>query len=258
MIRYFAQVEYEGTHYHGFQSQRNTKKTVQYHLEEALGKVGNEKIGIVCSGRTDTGVHALNQVIHFDTKSKRSSDSWVKGGNRYLPSDITIKKVFKVNDSFHARFSATSRTYVYLIRNSKTPGGIDSMRSLWCSDSLDEKKMNSAAKKLLGEKDFSSFRAAGCQSKSSKRKISFAEVTRANKYIMIRITANAFMLNMMRIIVGTLINVGKKEISIMDFTQIIKAKNRRLAGKTVSPSGLYFIGPSYDDVEYLQDDIEII
>ena len=121
MIRYFAQVEYEGTHYHGFQSQRNTKKTVQYHLEEALGKVGNEKIGIVCSGRTDTGVHALNQVIHFDTKSKRSSDSWVKGGNRYLPSDITIKKVLKVNDSFHARFSATSRTYVYLIRNSKTP-----------------------------------------------------------------------------------------------------------------------------------------
>ncbi|MDA0345162.1 MAG: tRNA pseudouridine(38-40) synthase TruA, partial [Proteobacteria bacterium] len=85
MIRYFAQVEYEGTQYHGFQIQRNTKKTVQYHLEEALGKVGNEKINVVCSGRTDTGVHALNQVIHFDTKSKRSSDSWVKGANRYLP-----------------------------------------------------------------------------------------------------------------------------------------------------------------------------
>ena len=258
MDRYFAQVEYLGSHYHGFQCQKNTNKTIQYELENALSKVGNEEIKVVCSGRTDAGVHALNQIIHFDTKSKRKIDSWIKGANRFLPEDICLKNIFKVSNEMHARFNAISRTYVYLIQNSLEKPAINSKKALWCSHALDHKKMNSAAKKLIGEKDFSSFRASGCQSHSPIRKITVAEVNRKGKYIIIKVTGNAFMLNMMRIIVGTLLRVGKKEIGIREFEQIIKLKNRKYSGKTVSPNGLYFIGPEYNEIEYKKDELGIL
>ena len=124
MIRFFVQIEYDGTNYHGFQKQPKTKKTIQYEVEQALSDVANHKVVTVCSGRTDAGVHAMNQFVHFDTKSKRKIDSWVKGVNSYLPEDISVKNFFKVNPDMHARFSANSRSYVYVIKNSDTPPAI--------------------------------------------------------------------------------------------------------------------------------------
>ena len=235
MIRYFAQVEYEGTQYHGFQSQRNTKKTVQYHLEEALGKVGNEKIGIVCSGRTDTGVHALNQVIHFDTKSKRSSDSWVKGGNRYLPSDITIKKVLKVNDSFHARFSAKMRIYKYIIFNRLGGPVLQKNRGWHIMKELDLVAMKQGAKKLVGTKDFSTFRASSCRAKSPIKTIKLVKIKSSKNKIEIEFRSQSFLQQQVRSMVGCLKYLGEKKWSLKKFDNVMKSKKRILCAPPAPP-----------------------
>ena len=250
MNRFFAQLEYQGTRYLGFQKQKNTKKTIQSQVESALSKVANHKITTICSGRTDSGVHATNQIIHFDSKSKRSTDSWVRGANTYLPNDIAIKNIFKVENNLHARFDAKYRTYIYLIKNSPQKPAIEANNSLWVRANLDIKKMNTACKYLLGEKDFSSFRSTNCQSNTPIRTIQSAVFKKKREYILFKIKGNAFLQNMIRIMVGTLIEVGKKNLDISDFKGIIKAKNRKKACKTVSPNGLYFIGPEYNDFKY--------
>ena len=250
MNRYFAQVEYKGTNYKGFQKQKNSKQTIQQKIEFALSKVANEKISVVCAGRTDAGVHATNQIVHFDSKSKREKKSWISGTNRYLPNDISLINIGKTSDDFHARFDAKKRTYVYIIKNSEVPLGIEFDNFLWIRSRLNEKQMNKAAKKLLGEQDFSSFRASGCQSKSVIRRIYKANVTRKGNYLIFEVTANAFLLNMIRIIVGTLIKVGRSEITPEDFENIIKKRDRKLAGRTIEAKGLYFVGPEYNNLDY--------
>ena len=255
MTRFFAQLEYQGTRYLGFQKQKNTKKTIQSQIESALSKVANHKITTICSGRTDSGVHATNQIIHFDSKSKRSTDSWVRGANTYLPNDIAIKNIFKVENNLHARFDAKYRTYIYLIKNSLQKPAIEANNSLWIRANLNIKKMNAACKHLLGEQDFSSFRSTNCQSKTAIRNIYSAIFIQKKEYILFQIKGNAFLQNMIRILVGTLIEVGKNNLTITKFKNIIKAKNRKKACKTVSPNGLYFIGPEYNDFTYTKNKV---
>ena len=253
MTRFFAQLEYQGTRYLGFQKQKNTKKTIQSQIESALSKVANHKITTICSGRTDSGVHATNQIIHFDSKSKRSTDSWIRGANTYLPNDIAVKNIFKVENNLHARFDAKYRTYIYLIKNSLQKPAIEANNSLWIRANLNIEKMNAACKHLLGEQDFSSFRSTNCQSKTAIRNIYSAIFIQKKEYILFQIKGNAFLQNMIRILVGTLIEVGKNNLTITKFKNIIKAKNRKKACKTVSPNGLYFIGPEYNDFTYTKN-----
>jgi len=250
MNRFFVQLEYDGTKYHGFQRQPKTSKTIQHYLNKALTKVANHKISTVCCGRTDAGVHAFNQFVHFDTSSSRKIDSWIKGVNVNLPDDISVKNFYKVDKDYHARFDAISREYIYVIKNGNTPPAIGFNNCLWIRQSLNTDKMNKAAQHLLGEKDFSAFRASGCQSKSPIRQIVKAKIISKGEYIYFCIKGNAFMLNMVRIIVGTLIDVGTNKIKITDFKEIIKQKDRKKAGKTIPPKGLYFLGPEYNELNY--------
>ena len=253
MNRFFVQLEYDGTKYHGFQKQPKTTKTIQYHLDKALTKIANHKIITVCCGRTDAGVHALNQFVHFDTSSLRKIDSWIEGVNANLPNDIAVKNFYKVEKNYHARFNATSREYLYLIKNAKTPPAIGFNNCLWIKQTLNVEKMDRAAKYLMGEKDFSAFRSSGCQSKSPVREITKTKIFKKGQYIYFLIKGNAFMLNMVRIIVGTLLDVGGNKINIGDFKRVIKEKNRKNAGKTISPKGLYFLGPEYNDLNYRKE-----
>jgi tRNA pseudouridine38-40 synthase len=238
-------VEYDGTNYFGFQKQKSTKQTIQGSLEESISRVADHKVKTFCSGRTDAGVHAFMQVLHFDTKAIRSSIEWSRGINSYLPKDIRVLWAKEIDESFHARFSATKRFYIYNILNDPTPSALWAHRSLYIPIRLDMQSMKKASKYLLGEHDFSSFRGSGCQSKSPIRNIHEIKISRKDDFVTLEFTANAFLLHMVRIIVGTLIMVGKKEIKPEEVDKILKQKNRKIAGKTVSSSGLFFLGPCY-------------
>jgi len=238
-------LEYQGTNYFGLQKQKTTEKTVQGLLEVALNSVSNETIKTFSCGRTDSGVHAYGQVMHFDTYASRKEQEWVRGGNSLLPSDIVILWAKEVNSDFHARFSTLSRTYRYIIRNTEVPSALWGKRSLWINKDLDIKAMRRASRYLLGERDYSSFRGSGCQSNSPVREITNITIAKKNEFISVDITANSFLLNMVRIMVGTLILVGRKDIPASKMNNIIESKDRRLSGKTVSADGLYFIGPEY-------------
>ena len=238
-------VEYDGTNYFGFQKQKSTKQTIQGSLEESISRVADHKVKTFCSGRTDAGVHAFMQVLHFDTKAIRSSIEWSRGINSYLPKDIRVLWAKEIDESFHARFSATKRFYIYNILNDPTPSALWAHRSLYIPTRLDMQSMKKASKYLLGEHDFSSFRGSGCQSKTPIRNIHKIKISRKDDFVTLEFAANAFLLHMVRIIVGTLIMVGKKEIKPEEVDKILKQKNRKIAGKTVSSSGLFFLGPCY-------------
>ena len=238
-------LEYVGTNFNGFQRQKRTRNTIQESIESALSKVANCNIKTICSGRTDAGVHAFMQVIHFDTRAIRSSIEWSRGINSYLPKDIRVLWTKEIDESFHARFSATKRSYIYNILNHSTPSALWADKSLYVPIRLDIQSMKKGSKYLIGEHDFSSFRGSGCQSKTPIRNIQEIKISRNDDFVTLEITANAFLLHMVRIIVGTLIMVGKKEIQPKEVDKILKQKNRKLAGKTVSSSGLFFLGPSY-------------
>ena len=238
-------VEYEGTNYFGFQKQKSTKQTIQGSLEESISRVADHKVKTFCSGRTDAGVHAFMQVLHFDTKATRSSIEWSRGINSNLPKDIRVLWAKEIDESFHARFSATKRSYIYNILNDPTPSALWADRSLFIPIRLDLQSMKKASKYLIGEHDFSSFRGSGCQSKTPIRNIQAIKISRKDDFITLEFTANAFLLHMVRIIVGTLIMVGKKEIQPKEVDKILKQKNRKIAGKTVNSSGLFFLGPCY-------------
>ena len=238
-------VEYDGSEYFGFQKQKSTNQTIQGLLEASASRVADHKVKTFCSGRTDAGVHAFMQVIHFDTEATRTSSEWLRGINSSLPSDIRVIWSREMDESFHARFSATSRSYLYNIYNNQTPSALWSDRSLFVTQKLDVRLMRAASKYLIGEHDFTSFRGSGCQSKTSLRNIENIEISKKDKFIRVELRANAFLLHMVRIIIGTLLMVGKKEIKPKEVDRILKQRDRRVAGKTVSSSGLYFLGPEY-------------
>ena len=246
-------IEYDGSEYYGFQKQKSTEQTIQGNLENSISKVANHSIKTFCSGRTDAGVHAFMQVVHFDTESRRSTREWVRGINSYLPHDIKVLWSKELDETFHARYSATHRSYLYRILNNQTPSALWSKRSLFVPQKLDIRAMRAASKYLIGEHDFSSFRGSGCQSNSPVRTIEDIKITKQNNFITFELRANAFLLHMVRIIIGTLLMVGKREIKPVEMKNILNEKDRRIAGKTVSSSGLYFLGPKYPAKYHLPD-----
>ena len=245
-MRYALGIEYDGKNYCGWQRQKNVIG-VQEKVEVALSKIANENIEVVCAGRTDTGVNATNQVIHFDTTQIRKDVSWTLGVNTHLPDDIAVTWVKAVDDSFHARFSATARRYRYIIHNNRLRSAILSYGISHCHFPLDENLMHEAAQHLLGKHDYTSYRTVHCQSHSPVRTIEHCQVTRHGSYIVVDVKANAFLHHMVRNIVGSLMRVGQKQETTHWIKTVLEAKNRCVAGATAAPTGLYFVGVDYPD-----------
>ncbi|MBW7570612.1 tRNA pseudouridine(38-40) synthase TruA [Succinivibrio faecicola] len=237
-------IEYEGSNYAGFQRQ-TTLKTVQGELERALSIVANEKIEIQCAGRTDAGVNATGQVVHFDTNAVRSERSWIMGTNVNLPDDIAVTFAKIVDDSFHARFSAKARRYRYIISNTVYRPGILNKGVSVYQGNFDIEKMQEAADYIIGEHDFSSFRAADDESRTSMRCVHFVKISRFGQYIVFDIAANAFLMHMVRNIVGSLLTVGNGQNSVQWFKDMFDAKDRNQAGPTAKPYGLYLVDVTY-------------
>lgn len=243
-MRYVMAFEYDGQPFCGWQTQPHAP-SVQDAVEAALSKVADSNIRVVCSGRTDSGVHALQQVIHFDTEVSRSSRSWVLGCNVNLPDAVSAQWAREVNADFSARFSAISRTYRYTILNRWTRPALQRNRQTWVRYPLDHVSMQRAAEQLLGEHDFSSFRAAHCQAHHPVRSISAITVQRKGLLIEIDITANAFLYHMVRNIAGSLIPVGRGQQTPEWIGEVLRSRSRAAAGKTAAPEGLTYIGPRY-------------
>jgi tRNA pseudouridine38-40 synthase len=245
MMKYAIGIEYCGAAYCGWQRQAHCD-SVQQNLESAIGYVADHPVELICAGRTDTGVHAVEQVAHFETSAERSNRAWVMGSNCRLPRDIRLKWAIAVADDFHARFSARTRAYRYIIHNSSVPSAIFHDRCSWEHQPLDQAAMHDCAQMLLGENDFSSFRAAGCQSRSSSRNVHEISVSRQGEFIFLDIRANAFLYHMVRNIAGSLVAVGKGEQDADWFAGVFRARDRRLAEKTASAAGLYLLQATYE------------
>ncbi|HTX06676.1 MAG TPA: tRNA pseudouridine(38-40) synthase TruA [Steroidobacteraceae bacterium] len=238
MTRIAVGLEYEGTGYAGWQSQRSAP-AVQGLAESALGKVAAAAVSLVCAGRTDAGVHARGQVAHFDTEVQRSMRAWMLGANSELPRDISVAWVRPVPLHFHARYSAEARTYRYLIFNRPSRSGLLSFRATWVHRRLDEKLMAQAAAALEGEHDFSAFRAAECQAKSPIRRLERLSVERQGDWLTIEATANAFLHHMVRNISGLLIRIGKGDAPASWAAEVLGGRDRRLGAATAPAAGLY-------------------
>ncbi len=237
-------IEYDGTSYNGWQRQKSGLG-VQQRLEEALSLVADEAIEVICAGRTDTGVHASGQVVHFDTIAERSDRGWLLGANSSLPDDISVTWVRRVDDEFHARYSATGRSYRYRILNRLQRSALHRQRSWWVHQPLDEAPMNEAAQRLVGEHDFSAFRAAGCQAGSAMREITHIEVTRDGDWVTLSISANAFLMHMVRNITGTLAAIGQGEAPVEWITEVLESEDRKVGGVTAPPQGLTLVAVEY-------------
>lgn len=239
-------IEYQGTAYCGWQRQRHCE-SVQQHLESALSEIANEPIELNCAGRTDTGVHAIGQVAHFVTSAERPDKAWVQGVNTKLPRDIRVVWAKPMTDDFHARFSAVARQYRYVIFNRSVHSAILAHRVTWESWPLDEQKMHQAAQALIGERDFSSFRAAGCQAAHARREVQWIEASRRGDFVFVDIRANAFLHHMVRNIVGTLLEVGRGEKPVTWVTDLLAKQDRTQAGMTAPADGLYFVNAFYPE-----------
>ena len=242
--RYAAVVSYDGSAFCGFQKQKHSP-SVQQELERALSSVANAEIIVSCAGRTDTAVHASYQVIHFDTQALRTGRNWVKGSNSQLPDSIALLWADEVNETFHARFSATSRTYRYVIHAAPARPAILSQGVTWVRKPLNTAAMQEACQYLLGEQDFSAFRGAGCQSLSPNRNITSAKIIQAGELIVFEVTANAFVLHMVRNIIGSLMEVGFGRRDPGWIGQLIKGRDRTKSAATASPKGLYLVQVGY-------------
>ncbi|AJI84227.1 tRNA pseudouridine(38-40) synthase [Yersinia enterocolitica] len=239
-------IEYNGSRYFGWQRQQEVA-SVQACLEAALSKVANEPIGVLCAGRTDAGVHATGQVVHFITTAERKDAAWTMGVNSHLPPDIAVRWVKTVDDGFHARFSATARRYRYIIFNHRYRPAVLAQGVTHCYMPLDAEKMEQAAQCLLGEHDFTSFRAIQCQSRTPWRNVKHVKVTRHGAYIVVDIKANAFVHHMVRNIVGSLIEIGCGNQSVTWMAELLALKDRARAAATAKAEGLYLVSVDYPD-----------
>lgn len=240
-------LEYDGSRYCGWQSQPNAC-SIQTTVEAALSQIAQENIRIVTAGRTDTGVHALYQVIHFDTRAKRPISAWVRGVNALLPDDIAILWAGEVSESFHARYSAIERRYIYLLLNQAVRPGIFHRKAGWHHQPLDLDRMQAASRYLIGEHDFTSFRAAECQAKTPVRTITSLDISRHGNFVIFDLRANAFLQHMVRNIVGCLVYIGKGKYPAAWMQELLKSCDRAYAPPTFSPAGLYLAGVKYDAV----------
>lgn len=244
-MKFAGIVEYDGSDFCGWQRQSHAP-TVQEAVERAISRVADHEVGIACAGRTDTGVHALAQVIHFETNAERSIRSWLLGINANLPPSIALKKIQLMPEDFHARFSARARCYRYVIYNEPVRPALLSKRVCWERLSLDDIAMQEAAKYLVGEHDFTSYRALACQANSPVRTITQMNVSREGSLINIDVSANGFLHHMVRNLSGVLMSVGKQENSPQWARQVLDKKDRACAGVTAPPQGLYFMSVEYD------------
>jgi len=220
---------------------------VQQRVEEALSLVADETVEVVCAGRTDTGVHATGQVVHFDTHSERSRRGWLLGANSNLPDDINVTWAEPVSDEFHARFSAISRSYRYRILNRLQRSALHRNRAWWVYQPLDAQRMQAAAERLLGEHDFSAFRAAGCQASTAVRTINYISVSRQGDWLTLEVTANAFLQHMVRNIVGTLADIGLGEQPVEWVGDVLASRDRKAGGIAAPPHGLILVSIEYPD-----------
>ena len=239
-MRYALGIEYDGSAFKGWQLQRHQVQTVQAAVESALARVAAHPVRVVCAGRTDTGVHAAGQVVHFESESQRDPRNWVLGANVNLPPSVALSWAKQVNDTFHARFSAESRSYRYLILNRPTRSSLLAARATWVHRPLDAAAMHAAGQALVGTHDFSSYRAIGCQAKSPVRTLHSLQVRRRGELIDLRVHANAFLHHMVRNIAGVLIAVGRGERPPEWAAEVLAHRDRTLGGVTAPPHGLYF------------------
>lgn len=238
-------LEYDGSDFSGWQSQEGDVHTVQCVVEQALSRVADHPLRVVCAGRTDAGVHATAQVIHFDTHAGRSMRSWVYGANANLPKSVSVQWAFPVNDDFHARFSAVRRRYRYIILNREVRPTFLAWRVAWEYRPLDEMLMHRAAQYLVGEHDFSAYRAVACQAKSPVRVLYELAVTRDRDLVILDLEANAFLHHMVRNIAGVLMDIGAGKQAPDWAREVLESRNRTLGGITASPHGLYLTGIDY-------------
>lgn len=246
MKRIVLGIEYDGSDFQGWQWQIH-KRTVQKVVEQALSKVAKQTIRVICTGRTDSGVHALGQVVHFDTEVERDLKAWMLGANHFLPIDVRIIWVKKAVGDFHARYSAIARFYRYIILNRPMKSALLRQQVTWCYKPLDVKRMQQAAAVLVGEHDFSSFRAQSCQSKSPRRMMYFIEIYQYGEQVIIDLSANAFLHHMVRNIAGVLMEIGTGKKSVEWTQQLLEIKNREQGGVTAPPYGLYLAGVYYSE-----------
>jgi len=239
-------IAYNGRHYHGWQRQPHGYISVQERLEDALSKVANEPIKVMCAGRTDAGVHASAQVVHLDTLAHRPLRAWTHGGNMNLPDDVAIQWAHPVDEKFHARFSATARRYRYVIYNHAMRPGLMDKEVSWNFRPLNVIHMQQAADYLLGTHDFSSFRAAACQANSPIRTLHHLNIISAGNYIVLDVRANAFLHHMIRNLAGLLMKIGAGEAAPEWALDVLSAKDRRVSAATAKPYGLYFVEAEYD------------
>ncbi|AZM95698.1 tRNA pseudouridine(38-40) synthase TruA [Vreelandella venusta] len=239
-------IEYDGTRFCGFQRLKHAA-SVQQAVEDALEKVASAPVRIHASGRTDSGVHATRQIIHFDPPVQRSEKAWIFGSNTNLPRDVAVRWVKPVSDDFHSRLGALGRRYRYILLNQLSRPVLERHNVTWCRDPLDADAMHRAAQALVGEHDFSSFRAAGCQSKTPWRQMHFVEVKRYGPIVVIDIQGNAFLHHMIRNIAGALVSVGRGSQDEGHIERLLALKNRRKGDVTAPACGLHFVDSLYDE-----------
>lgn len=238
-------IEYDGSEYKGWQSQKYGVPSVQENLEKALEVIANHPVKVICAGRTDSGVHASAQVVHFETDVIRHERAWTLGVNTYLPDDISVVAASYVADDFHARFSAVSRRYRYVIYPSPLRPAILARGVTWTYKPLDVEPMREAAKYFVGKHDFSSFRAVGCQAHTPIRTVLHFDVQQLGQYIVLDVRANAFLHHMIRNFAGVLMSIGAGEESISWAKTVLEARDRTKGGITAPPTGLYFVDAQY-------------
>ena len=245
-MRFALGIEYDGSDFLGWQ-RLSHGRTVQQTLELALGRVADLPVEVVCAGRTDSGVHALQQVVHFDTEARRSDYGWMMGCNSLLPASAAVRWVKPIDADFHARYSASSRRYRYRILNRAARPGLMGRFLTWERRALDADAMHQAGQALLGEQDFSAFRSAACQAPHARRRMLALSVQRRGEEVVVEVEANAFLHHMVRNIVGSLLPVGRGERPVEWVAAVLAGADRGQAGPTAPAQGLCFIGPRYPE-----------
>lgn len=238
-------IEYDGTDFSGWQ-RLSHRPTVQAALERALSRVADEPVTVSCAGRTDAGVHGYCQVVHFDTDAQRDLRGWTLGACANLPASVAVLWARPVAEEFHARFSARSRRYCYRILNRTVRPALQARYVTWERAPLDASRMHEAAQVLLGEHDFSAFRAISCQAAHARRAVLALRVRRQGEQVLVEIEANAFLHHMVRNIVGSLLPIGRGERPAAWLAQLLAGRDREVAGPTAAPTGLSFVGPRYE------------
>lgn len=239
-------LEYKGTKYYGWQIQKHhQEKTIQYHVDRAISKIANHPVKTACGGRTDTGVHAFMQVIHFDTDTRRTKLNWLRGINTFLPDDILLKDIFNVDEKFHARFSVIDRTYRYIIINKPYQLTAFNENFFQINKKINISKIEKSFKYLKCKRDFSTFQSSGCVSPSPIKNIKAISIKSKKDILIIDITANSFLYHMVRNIVGFLIDIGSGKIPLRDANRLIETCDRSKIGLSVPPHGLYLLKIRY-------------